>query len=51
MVIGVAAGVTIRLGVSVYDAELVKSQESMISQADKALYRAKGQGRNRVVVA
>jgi two-component system cell cycle response regulator len=46
-----AVGVTISLGMSAYDAELANSKESMINQADKALYRAKGQGRNQVVLA
>ncbi len=42
--------VTVSIGISTFDS-YVNSFESLLSSADKALYRAKSQGRNRVSVA
>ena len=42
-------GVTISLGVAAFSKGL-KSEEELIADADKALYRAKQNGRNRVEV-
>jgi two-component system cell cycle response regulator len=40
--------ITVSLGVSAFPAESVGSADALISEADKALYRAKANGRNRV---
>jgi two-component system cell cycle response regulator len=40
--------VTISLGVALFPSPLVDDMESLIRQADEALYRAKQKGRNRV---
>ncbi len=39
---------TIRVGVASFPSERVDSPNALIREADKALYRAKEQGRNRV---
>ncbi len=41
--------VTISLGVVQYDPEIDKSKKDLIERADKALYTAKKEGRNRVI--
>jgi diguanylate cyclase (GGDEF)-like protein len=43
--------VTVSLGVAQYDVERDVSGKSLIDRADKALYRSKQEGRNRVTVA
>jgi diguanylate cyclase (GGDEF)-like protein len=42
-------GLTISLGVATYNKDM-KTEEDLVIQADKALYQAKRQGRNRVEV-
>jgi len=42
--------VTISIGVSAYEPSIKEKFEELIRRADEALYRAKGQGRNRVCV-
>jgi diguanylate cyclase (GGDEF)-like protein len=41
------AGITVSLGVSSYH-ESLQDKEALIGEADKALYQAKQNGRNRV---
>ena len=43
--------VTVSLGVAEYDPERIHSVSQMISEADKALYESKENGRNRVTLA
>lgn len=47
----IASHVTVSLGVATSLPDDPKSQEQLISEADKALYQAKREGRNRVLVA
>ena len=42
---------TVSLGVATYNPGRHDSQEAFIDEADAALYQAKGNGRNRVIVA
>jgi len=46
---GEAVGVTVSVGMALYDGH--PDYQTLISRADEALYRAKNQGRNRVVEA
>jgi len=43
--------VTVSLGVAHWDGEAESEPGDALSEADRALYRAKQEGRNRVVVA
>ena len=43
--------VTVSIGVAQYNAALDKNLESLINRCDKALYKAKANGRNRIEVA
>ncbi len=43
--------VTISIGVSLYNPNLMKDSEDLYKLADKGLYIAKESGRNRVVIA
>ncbi|HSM71505.1 MAG TPA: GGDEF domain-containing protein, partial [Anaerolineales bacterium] len=46
----VVGGITLSLGVAIYP-EHGSTQETLLRAADDALYRAKHEGRNRVVIA
>jgi len=48
---GVAVRVTISIGIALYDKTRDSSSKDLIERADKALYRSKQAGRNRVSVA
>ena len=43
--------VTVSLGAAVYDGEEELKPEEFLDQADEACYRAKAQGRNRLILA
>lgn len=49
--LGQNLSITISLGVSCFDPELMKEPNDLILSADKALYEAKRSGKNRVVTA
>ena len=45
---GATVGVSISMGVTQYDSSMDMDKESLIERADKALYKSKNDGRNRV---
>ena len=45
------AGVTMSVGIAAMRAERATSTEQLIARADAALYRAKAEGRNRIVIS
>ena len=44
-------GVTVSAGVAIYPSDKVSTRDELLKAADRALYQAKGQGRDRVSVA
>ena len=46
-----AAGVTMSIGIASLKADSVAGTEQLIARADAALYRAKGEGRNRIIIS
>ena len=47
---GVADHITISIGVAVFDGKKDKDVDTLVERADEALYQAKSQGRNQLIV-
>ena len=47
---GVADHITVSIGIAVFDPNSDKSVDNLVERADEALYRAKSQGRNQLIV-